>query len=135
MHKVTILGRVGKDPEVRTFDNGNQIANFTMADTQRGYTKKDGTVIPDRTEWFNISVGGGLVGVVEKYVHKGDLLYIEGKQNTREYTDKSGEKKFFVEIRVDTLELIGGRKDSNNDTSNDYQEPQVQTEDDDDLPF
>lgn len=134
MQEITILGRVGKDPEVKTFDNGGQVATFTMADTQKGYTKKDGTKVPDKTEWFNISVGGGLVSVVERFVNKGDQLFVKGKQSTREYTDKSGEKKSFVEIKVDYLELVGGRK---SEDSNSSQEDVVEnfTEASDDLPF
>lgn len=134
MQEITILGRVGKTPDIKTFDNGGQVATFTMADTQKGYTKKDGTKVPDKTEWFNISVGGGLVSVVERFVNKGDQLFVKGKQSTREYTDKSGEKKSFVEIKVDYLELVGGRK---SEDSNSSQEDVVEnfTEASDDLPF
>lgn len=103
INKVTLLGRVGKDPEIKQFDNGS-VANFTIA-TDDSYKDKSGQKI-ERTDWHNISIGSaGLVEVVSKYVKKGDLIYVEGKIKTREY-EKEGQKRYLTEVRVDTLKMM-----------------------------
>lgn len=106
VNKVILLGNVGQDPGVRSLDNGIKVANFTLATTERGYTLKNGTQVPDKTEWHNIVVWRGLAEVVEKYVKKGDKLYLEGKIKTRSYDDKQGVKRYVTEIYVDNLELL-----------------------------
>ena len=100
------MGNVGQDPDVRSLDNGIKVANFTLATTERGYTLKNGTQVPEKTEWHNIVVWRGLAEVVEKYVRKGDKLYLEGKIKTRSYDDKQGIKRYMTEIYVDNLELL-----------------------------
>ena len=100
------MGNVGQDPDVRSLDNGIKVANFTLATTERGYTLKNGTQVPEKTEWHNIVVWRGLAEVVEKYVKKGDKLYLEGKIKTRSYDDKQGVKRYMTEIYVDNLELL-----------------------------
>jgi single-strand DNA-binding protein len=103
INKIILLGRVGKDPEIKQFDNGS-IANFTIA-TDDGYKDKSGQKV-ERTDWHNISIGSpGLVDVVSRYVRKGDLIYVEGKIKTREI-EKDGVKKYFTEVRVDTLKMM-----------------------------
>jgi len=106
INKVILVGNVGKDPEVRYFDNGGAVANFTLATTERGYTAANGTVIPDRTEWHNIVVWRALAEVVEKYVRKGAKLYVEGKIRTRTYDDAAGNKRYVTEIYADNMELL-----------------------------
>lgn len=106
VNKVILLGNVGQDPDVRSLDNGIKVANFTLATTERGYTLKNGTQVPEKTEWHNIVVWRGLAEVVEKYVKKGDKLYLEGKIKTRSYDDKQGVKRYMTEIYVDNLELL-----------------------------
>jgi len=106
INKVILVGNVGKDPEVRYFDNGGAVANFTLATTERGYTAANGTVIPDRTEWHNIVSWRGLAEVAEKYVRKGSKLYIEGKIRTRTYDDASGSKRYVTEIYAENMELL-----------------------------
>jgi len=106
INKVILVGNVGKDPEVRYFDNGSAVANFTLATTERGYTATNGTVVPDRTEWHNIVLWRGLAEVAEKYVRKGAKLYIEGKIRTRSYDDASGNKRYITEIYADNMELL-----------------------------
>ena len=108
VNKVILLGNVGKDPEVRYFDNGGAVANFTLATTERGYTAANGTQIPDRTEWHNIVLWRGLAEVAEKYVKKGTKLYIEGKIRTRSYDDSAGNKRYVTEIYGDTMEMLSG---------------------------
>lgn len=103
INKIILLGRVGKDPEIKQFENGS-IANFTMA-TDDSYKDKSGQKV-ERTDWHNITIGtAGLVDVAARFVKKGDLLYIEGKVKTREY-EKEGQKRYITEVRVDTLRLM-----------------------------
>ena len=106
VNKQIIVGNLGKDPEVRTAQDGFKSGRFTVAVTEKGYTLKNGTQVPDHTEWFNIYVTGGLAGVAEQYLHKGDRVYIEGKTNTGEYTDKSGQLVCFKEVRCEVLEML-----------------------------
>jgi len=106
INKVILVGHAGKDPEVRYFDNGGAVANFTLATSERGYTAANGTVIPDRTEWHNIVLWRSLAEVAEKFVRKGSKLYIEGKIRTRSYDDAAGNKRYVTEIYADTMELL-----------------------------
>ena len=107
VNKVILIGNVGQDPQVRYFEGGSGVANFSLATTERGYTLQNGTQVPDRTEWHNIVVSRrGMAEVVEKYVHKGDKLYIEGKIRTRSYDDQTGAKRYVTEIFVDNMEML-----------------------------
>jgi single-strand DNA-binding protein len=103
MNKVILIGNVGKDPDVRYVDSNVAVASFPLATTERGYTLQNGTTVPDRTEWHNIILWRGLAQTAEKFVHKGDKLYIEGKIHTRSYDDKQGVKKYITEIYVDEM--------------------------------
>lgn len=109
VNKVILIGNVGNDPAIKTFDDGSKVANFPLATTERGWTKQDGTKIEDKTEWHNIVVSGGLSKVVEAYVKKGTKIYIEGKIRTREY-EKDGQKRYFTGIYVNYLELLGSKE-------------------------
>lgn len=106
VNKVILIGNTGRDPEVRYLDNGVAVATLTLATTERGYTLQNGTQVPDRTEWHNIVLWRGLAEVAEKYVHKGDKLYIEGKLRTRSYDDQNGVKRYVVEIFADNMEML-----------------------------
>ena len=108
VNKVILLGNVGKDPEVRDV-SGTKVASFTLATTDNAYTKSDGTQVPKRTEWHNIVAWGKNAEVIEKYVHKGTKLYIEGKLRTRMWEDKNAIKRYVTEIYVDTFELLGSK--------------------------
>ncbi|MGL5958780.1 MAG: single-stranded DNA-binding protein, partial [Phocaeicola sp.] len=109
LNKVMLIGNVGKEPEVRYLDSGVAVATFSLATTERGYTLQNGTHVPDRTEWHNIVLWRGLAEVAEKYVHKGDKLYIEGKIKTRSYDDQNGVKRTIVEIFGDNMEMLTSR--------------------------
>lgn len=113
VNKVILIGNVGKDPDVKYFDNGSAVANFTLATTERGYTAANGTQIPDKTEWHNIVCWRGLAKVVEQFVRKGSQVYIEGRIRSRTYDDANGIKRFVLEIYADNLELLGRRRDAN----------------------
>ena len=99
-NKVILIGNVGKDPDVRYLDNHVCVANLTLATTERGYTAQNGTQVPDRTEWHNLVFWRGLAETVEKYVHKGDKLYVEGNIRNRSYDDQNGVKRYVTEIFV-----------------------------------
>lgn len=138
VNKVILLGNVGKDPDVKHFDNGTAVASFSLATTEKGYTAQNGTTIPDRTEWHNIVCWRGLAKVAEQYVKKGSQLYIEGKIRSRSYDDANGVKRYVTEIYVDNLELLGGKQNQNSESEQAPVESQHTTGligDDDDLPF
>jgi single stranded DNA-binding protein (ssb) len=109
VNKVILIGNVGKDPEVKYFDNGAAVANFSLATTERGYTAANGTQVPDRTEWHNIVLWRGLAEIAEKYVRKGTKVYIEGKIKTRTYDATDGSKRYVTEIWGDNMELLTPR--------------------------
>ena len=147
VNKVILVGNVGKDPEVRYFDNGASVANFPLATTERGYTAANGTQIPDRTEWHNIVLWRGLAKVAEQYVKKGTQLFIEGKIRSRTYDDQQGIKRYVYEIYADNMELLSKRSaeetassktESTHSMPTQVSEPQTPANDtasDDDLPF
>lgn len=106
VNKVILMGNVGQDPRVKYFDTGSAVATFTLATTDRAYTLANGTQIPERTEWHNIVTSNRLAEIVDKYVHKGDKLYLEGKIRTRSYNDQSGASRYITEIYVDNMEML-----------------------------
>ncbi|MDE7377548.1 MAG: single-stranded DNA-binding protein [Paraprevotella sp.] len=110
LNKVMLIGNVGKDPDVRYLDTGVAVATFPLATTERGYKLQNGTSVPDRTEWHNIVLWRGLAETAEKYVHKGDKLYIEGKIRSRTYDDQNGMKRFIYEIMADNMEMLTPRQ-------------------------
>lgn len=111
VNKVILIGNVGKDPDIRYFDNGSAVVNFPLATTERGYTAANGTQIPDRTEWHNVVCWRGLAKVAEQFVKKGTQLFVEGKIRTRSYDDQNGIKRYVVEVYADNLELLGKKGD------------------------
>ena len=92
MNKVMLIGNVGKEPDVRYYDRDQAVAILSLATTERGYTLQNGTQVPDRTEWHNLVFYRNLAKVVEKYVHKGDKLFVEGKIRTRSYAGQREKK-------------------------------------------
>lgn len=107
VNKIILLGHVGKDPEVRQLESGVKVATFSLATTEKGYTLENGTQVPDKTEWHNIVLWRGLAETVEKYVKKGDKLYIEGKVRYRSYEDQNKQKRYITEVFGDSMELLG----------------------------
>ena len=112
VNKVIILGNVGKDPQIRD-GNGQKFATFSLATTDKSYTKRDGTVMPERTEWHSIVANGNIVQVIERYVKAGTKLYIEGKLRTRKYTARDNTERQVTEVYVDSMELLGSKQESN----------------------
>jgi len=101
VNRVTLIGRVGKDPEIKHLDGDRTVVNFTLATSEK-YKDKE------TTEWHRIVIWGKLAEVVEKYVHKGDLLYLEGRIQSREY-EKDGQKQRAYEIIANQMKMLGGK--------------------------
>jgi len=98
LNKVMLIGNLGKDPEVRTFQNGGRIANFSIA-TSRSWKDKTTGERKDKTEWHNIDIQSEhLVGVAEKYLRKGSKVFIEGQLETRKWTDQNGQDRYTTSV-------------------------------------
>ena len=110
VNKVILLGYVGKDPEVKDFETG-KVAKITIATTEKGYKLKSGKEVPDRTEWHNIMLWGGLAETAEKYIKKGMQVYIEGKIQNRSWADKEGITHYITEVVASDLQMLGKRED------------------------
>ncbi len=109
MNKVMLIGRVGTDPQVKYLDQGVCVAKVRMATTERGDVLQKGTQVPERTEWHNCIFWRKSAEVVEKYVHKGDRLYVEGKIQSRDWTDRQGISRKSIDIVVDNMEMLTTR--------------------------
>jgi single-strand DNA-binding protein len=96
VNKVILIGNVGKDPEIKSFDNGGKVANFSIATSESWKDKQSGER-KEKTDWHNVAVFGQLADIVERYVKKGSKLYVEGKLSTRTY-EKDGEKRYVTEV-------------------------------------
>jgi single-strand DNA-binding protein len=117
VNKVILLGRLGKDPELKTFENGNKLCNFSIA-TSEYYQDKEGSR-QERTEWHNIVMFNKLADLAVQYLSKGREVYLEGKLQTRSYQDANNVTKYTTEIVGTTLNFIGGNKtEGNNSASN-----------------
>ena len=119
-----VVGFVGDTPRINTLQSGRKVASFSMATTEKGYTAQNGTVYPDKTEWHNIVCWGKTAEVVERFVHKGSQLYVQGKMRTRSY-EKDGQTRYTFEIECETLQLLDRRNDGQGQPQTAYQ-PQSQ---------
>ncbi len=126
MNKVMLIGNVGQEPEVRYFDADQALARVRLATTERGYTLQNGTQVPDRTDWHNLLFGKGLAKIVEKYVHKGDKLYVEGRIRYRSYDDQKGQKRYYTEIDVENMEMLTPRQTMSSTGGSMASEPEPQ---------
>lgn len=107
VNKVILVGRLGKDPDVRNLENGASVANFTMA-TSETYKDKTTGERKEVTEWHNIVLWRGLADIAAKYLHKGDLVYIEGKLRTRSW-EKEGVTRYTTEVVGDSMTMLSTR--------------------------
>lgn len=111
VNKVILIGRVGKQPEFKSFDNGGEIANFTLATSERWNDKKSGER-QEKTEWHNITIRlPALVSVCKNYIHKGSQIFIDGKIQTRKY-QKDGSDRYVTEIIGMSIQLLGSKSES-----------------------
>ena len=144
VNKVILIGNLGKDPEVRHLENGTAVANFSMA-TSESYKDRTSGERKTITEWHNIVLWRGLAEVAEKYLKKGDQVYIEGKLKTRSWEDKDGNTRYTTEVVGDNMTMLGSRgssadKDSESVESTEAtsvanEEANSSDEETDDLPF
>lgn len=145
VNKVILIGNLGKDPEVRRLENGAIVASFSIA-TSETYTDRTTGERKDNTDWHNIVVWRGLAEVVEKYVRKGQKVYVEGKLKTRSWTDQAGATRYTTEVVADELTILTPRNDqdkpaSSNNPPYPTEEPQnpspmnLDISPNDDLPF
>ena len=142
LNKAMIIGNLGSDPEIRTTASGARVANFSVA-TSRSWTGRDGTQ-QEKTEWHRIVAWEkpfNLVDVVEKYVKKGDKLFIEGEIEYRTYEDKEGNTRYITEVRARDIVMLGGRPEGDRVLAGaaagkgDYDDFNAGGPEDDDLPF
>ena len=106
VNKVILIGNVGREPNVRYIERDVAVASLSLATSDRAYTLPNGTQVPERTEWHNLVFWRGLAQTVEKYVRKGDKLYVEGSIHSRSYDDQNGVRRTVVEIWVDNMEML-----------------------------
>lgn len=111
LNRVQLIGRLGKNPEVRYTANGSAVANFSLA-TNEVWIGKDGQK-NERTEWHNIVAWGKLGEICGEYLVKGKQVYVEGKMTTRAWEDRDGKKRYTTEVRADNLIMLGGGAQDN----------------------
>jgi single-strand DNA-binding protein len=145
VNKAILIGRLGKDPELRYTPSGKAVANFTIATNER-WTSQDGQK-QESTTWHNIVAWGRQAEVIKEYMGKGRQIYIEGRIDNRSYDDKDGNKRYISEVVVQNFQFLGDRGEagggsSYSGTDNAAQSASVPPEppsggasDDDDLPF
>ena len=109
VNKVIIVGNLGRDPEMRSFPNGDQVANVTVATTDRWKDKQSGEM-REATEWHRVVFNGRLAEIAGQYLRKGSQVYVEGSLRTRKYTNKDGIEQYATEIRADSMQMLGSRQ-------------------------
>lgn len=108
VNKVIVVGNLGRDPEIRAFPSGDQVANVTIATTDKWKDKQTGEM-KEATEWHRVVFHGRLAEIAGQYLRKGSQVYVEGSLRTRKWTDQSGVEKYSTEIRADQMQMLGGR--------------------------
>lgn len=143
VNKVILVGRVGKEPEVRNLENGASVANFSLA-TSETYKDKTTGEKKEITDWHNIVLWRGLAEITQKYVHKGDMLYIEGKMRTRSW-EKDGVTRYTTEVIGDNMTMLSTKGGGGGSSNSEYSQERPMAESQgssapahsstDDLPF
>ena len=132
LNKVSLIGNLGKDPEERFFSDGSPVTNFSIACTEK-YKDKMGEQ-KEITEWVNIVAFGKLAEISAKYLNKGSSVYIEGKLKTEKYTDKQGIERYATKVIASSLQLLGGKSNSDGKTPQNSEKPESDPLDDN-IPF
>lgn len=141
MNKVMLIGNVGVAPDVRYYEADQAVAQVRLATTERGYTLQNGTQVPDHTDWHTLVFYRNLAKIVEKYVKKGDKLYVEGRIRYRSYDDKQGNRRYLTEILVENMEMLTPKATSQSGESSENATPKLTlrptttSSDNDVLPF
>lgn len=125
VNKVIIVGNLGRDPELRHLPTGDAVATMAVATSYRSKSRDTGET-KESTEWHRISLFGRLAEIAGQFLKKGASVYIEGRLQTRKYTDKDGVEKYATDIIADTMQMLGGRNDSANTLENGETELQTQ---------
>lgn len=110
LNKAMLIGNVGKDPEISTYGDGNNVARLSLATSEKRTDKTTGAVT-NVTQWHNVVAFGKLAEIIEKYVKKGSKLYVEGQIRYEDYTDKEGVKKTFTRIYADVVRMLDSKRD------------------------
>jgi len=118
VNKAIIVGRLGRDPEIRYTNSGTPVASFSVATDER-WTGQDGSK-QSKTEWHNIVAWSRLAEICEQYLKKGKLVYIEGRLQTREWDDREGNKRRTTEIVANTMQMLGSRQEEQSQGSSNY---------------
>ena len=141
VNKVTLIGNLGNDPEVRYGASGNAVANVSLATTE-SWRDKDSGEQQEKTEWHRVVFFGKLAEIAEQYLDKGSQLYVEGKLQTRKWQDKDGNDRYTTEVLGNQLTMLGSRGSSDNsnqmESSSDTPFPEDDSGEgltDDDIPF
>jgi single-strand DNA-binding protein len=134
VNKVILIGHLGRDPESRYLPSGEMVANFSMATTET-WKDKSGEK-KEETEWHRVSFFGKTAEVICEYVKKGSQIYVEGRIQTRKYTDKNGVEKYSTEIRGDRMQMLGSKAGGDSERPQQEAPKAKRVElDDSDLPF
>jgi len=110
VNKVILVGHCGRDPEMRSFPSGDQVANVTIATSEKWKDKQTGEM-KELTEWSRVVFAGRLAEIAGQYLRKGSLVYVEGSLRTRKWADKDGKDNYSTEIRASSLQMLGPRPD------------------------
>lgn len=111
VNKVILVGNLGADPDVKTFDNGGMIANVSIATSERWTDKQTGEQ-RENTEWHRVVFNDRLAQIVSQYLRKGSSVYVEGSLRTRKWTDNSGAERYITEVRAVSMQMLGSRSDN-----------------------
>ena len=117
VNKVMLLGNLGRDPEVRTFPNGDSVCNFSIA-TSTSWKDKASGEKKEKTEWHNIVMYRKLAEIAGEYLKKGSAVFVEGSLQTRKWQTKEGQDRYTTEVAADTMQMLGGRENRNSEPSN-----------------
>lgn len=140
VNKVILIGSLGKDPEIRTMNSGDRVANLRLATSESWRDKATGER-KEKTEWHQITIfNENVVKVCENYLRKGSTVYVEGSLATRKYTDQQGVEKYTTEIVIQrfngTLTMLGGKRDDDDGFRGSSQAPVAESDDyNSDIPF
>lgn len=147
VNKVMLVGNVGQNPQVRSLSDGTKVCTISVATTQRGYTRRDGSTVDPRTDWHNVVLWRKNAEVAEKYIKKGTQIHVEGELRNRSWEDNEGNKRYVTEVMASRITLLGSsdktvseaptKSDAPAQTKTEHQQPfEGQTQDNaDDLPF
>lgn len=133
LNKVQLIGRLGKDPEIRRLPSGDAVANLTIATSEKYKDKQSGET-KEVTDWHNITAFGKLAEIMEKYLVKGKEVYIEGALKTQKWTDANGVDKYKTFIKADSMLMLGGKSEGGAPAPAPMATPNL-ADIDDDIPF